>query len=42
MTDSATFDRLGIAEGKEVSLTVDERDAPDGLADGKVLWIVDA
>ena len=41
MTDSETFDRIGIAEGEVVSLTVDERDAPDGFEVGKVLWIVD-
>ena len=41
MTDSGTYDRIGIAEGKVVSLIVDERDAPDGLATGKVLWITD-
>ncbi len=41
MTDSETFDRIGIAEGEVVSLTVDERDAPDGFEIGKVLWIID-
>ena len=41
MTDSKTYDRIGVAEGKVVSLIVDERDAPDGLAVGKVLWILD-
>ncbi len=41
MTDSKTYDRIGIAEGKVVSLTIDEREAPDGMAEGKVLWIAD-
>lgn len=41
MTDSKTYDRIGIAEGKTVSLTVDERDAPGELEVGKTLWIVD-
>ncbi len=40
-TDSETFDRIGIAEGKVFSLTVDERDASAELAAGKVLWIID-
>ena len=41
MTDSRTYDRIGIAEGKVISLTVDERDAPGELEVGKVLWIID-
>lgn len=41
MTDAKTHDRIGIAEGKVVSLTVDERDAPSELEVGKVLWIID-
>ena len=41
MTDSRTYDRIGIAEGKAVSLTVDKRDAPDELEVGKTLWITD-
>lgn len=41
LTDSRTYDRIGIAEGKAVSLIVDERDAPDELPAGKVLWILD-
>jgi hypothetical protein len=41
MTDAKTYDRIGIAEGKVVSLTVDERDAPSELEVGKVLWIID-
>ena len=41
MTDSRTYDQIGIAEGKTFSLTVDERDAPDELEVGKVLWVVD-
>ncbi|MGI9204023.1 MAG: hypothetical protein ACR2Q3_08430 [Woeseiaceae bacterium] len=41
VTDAKTFDRIGIAEGKFVSLTIDERDAPSDLATGKVLWISD-
>jgi len=41
MTDSKTYDRIGIAEGKAVSLTVDERDAPAEFEVGKTLWIID-
>jgi len=41
MTDAKTYDRIGIAEGKRISLTVDERDAPSELEVGKVLWIID-
>ena len=41
MTDSKTYDSIGIAEGMAVSLTVDERDAPNGFDVGKVLWIID-
>ena len=41
MTDSRTYDRIGIAEGKIFSLTVDERDAPGELVVGQVLWIAD-
>ncbi len=41
MTDSRTYDRIGIAEGKVVSLTVDERDAPGEFDAGKVLWIIE-
>lgn len=41
ITDAKTFDRIGIAEGKVVSLTVDEREAPVELEVGKVLWITD-
>lgn len=41
LTDSETYDRIGIVEGKAVSLTVDERDAPVELEVGKVLWILD-
>lgn len=41
MTDSKTYDRIGIAEGKVFTFNVDERDAPDGLAAGKILWITD-
>ncbi len=41
LTDSKTLDRIGIAEGRAVSLTVDERDAPVGFDVGKVLWIID-
>ena len=41
MTDSELYDRIGIAEGKAVSLTVEERDAPQDIASGRVLWIVD-
>ena len=41
MTDAKTYDQIGIAEGKTVSLTIDERDAPSDLAVGQVLWIVD-
>ncbi len=41
MTDSRTYDRIGIAEGQVVTLTIEERDAPEGLAEGKVLWIID-
>ena len=40
-TDSETFDRIGVAEGKAVSLTLEERHAPADIAPGKVLWIVD-
>lgn len=42
LTDSKTYDRIGIAEGKTLSVRVEERDAPSDLATGKVLWIVDA
>lgn len=41
MTDSKTYDRIRIAEGKVFSLVVDERDAPEELEVGKVLWIID-
>ncbi len=41
MTDSATYDRIGIAEGEAVSLTVEERAAPGELKAGNVLWIID-
>lgn len=41
MTDSKTYDRIGIAEGRAVSLTVDERDAPADMEAGKTLWIID-
>lgn len=41
MTDSKTYDRIGIAEGKAVSLTVDERDAPANMEVSKTLWIID-
>ncbi len=41
MTDSKTYDRIGIAEGKAVSLTVEERAAPGEFKAGNVLWIVD-
>jgi len=41
VTDAKTFDRIGIAEGKIVSLTIDERDAPNELEAGTVLWIID-
>jgi len=41
MTDANTFDRIGIAEGNVVSLTVDEREAPVELEVGTVLWITD-
>lgn len=41
VTDSKTYDRIGIAEGRVVSLTVDERDATEELEIGKVLWIID-
>ena len=41
VTDSRTYDRIGIAEGKVVSLTVDERDATEALEAGTVLWIID-
>ena len=40
VTDSKTYDRIGIAEGMVVSLTVDERDATDALDIGNVLWII--
>lgn len=39
MTDSKTYDQIGIAEGRVVTLNIEEREAPDGLAEGKVLWI---
>ena len=41
MTDSRTYDRIGIVEGKAFSLTVDERDAPAEFEVGKTLWIID-
>ena len=41
MTDSKTFDQAGIEEGKVVSLTIEERIAPDGFKEENVLWIVD-
>jgi hypothetical protein len=41
VTDSRKCDQIGITEGKILSLTVEERDAPDDIAAGKVLWIVD-
>lgn len=41
MTDAKTYERIGIAEGKVVSLTIDECDAPSELEVGKVLWIID-
>lgn len=41
VTDAKTFDRIGIAEGKMVSLIVDERDASSELGAGSVLWIID-
>jgi hypothetical protein len=41
MTDAKTYDRIGINEGKIVSLTIDECDAPSELEVGKVLWIID-
>ena len=41
MVDSQQLDQIGIAEGRTVSLTVEERDAPSELAASKVLWIVD-
>ena len=41
VTDAKTYDRIGIAEGKFVSLTVDERDATSELGVGDVLWIID-
>ena len=41
MTDSKLYDRIGIAEGTILELTIEERDAPSELATGKVLWIID-
>lgn len=41
ITDSETYNRIGIAEGKVASLTIDERVAPEGMETGEVLWIVD-
>ena len=41
MTDSKQYDQIGIADGKILSLTVEERDAPSEIATGKVLWIID-
>ncbi len=41
IVEAARYDQLRIAEGKRITVTVDERDAPADLADGKVLWIVD-
>ncbi|MEL7185155.1 MAG: hypothetical protein AAFN50_01820 [Pseudomonadota bacterium] len=41
VTDAKTYDRIGIAEGKSVSLTIEERDATEALDAGNVLWIVD-
>ena len=41
MTESKLYDHIGIAEGKTLSLTVEERDAPSDIASGKVLWIID-
>jgi len=41
VTDAKTYDQIGIAEGRVVSLVVDERDASRELGVGKVLWIID-
>ena len=41
MMDSKQHDQIGIADGKIFSLTVEERDAPSDISNGKVLWIID-
>ena len=40
LTDSKTYDRIGIAEGRVVALNLEEREAPADLEVGSVLWIV--
>ena len=42
MTDARRFDELRLAEGKRVTVTVDERDAPEGVSKDRILWILDA
>ncbi len=39
MADSQLFDTIGIAEGKVVTLSVNERSAPPDVANGTILWI---
>lgn len=38
MLDSPVFDAIGIAEGKVVTLFVEERNAPSDIASGTILW----
>ncbi|MEM9335909.1 MAG: hypothetical protein AAGA33_13775 [Pseudomonadota bacterium] len=39
--ESSRFDALRIAEDRRFTFTVDEREAPKDLSDGKLLWILD-
>ncbi|MEM6512111.1 MAG: hypothetical protein AAF660_03775 [Pseudomonadota bacterium] len=38
--EAKRFDELRIQEGRRISITVDEREAPEHVGEGKVLWIV--
>ncbi len=40
--EAARYDELRIAEGRRLTFTVDEREAPPAIAEGKTLWILDA
>ncbi len=39
MTDSKTYDDIGIADGRTFTFSVEERDAPADYAAGNILWI---
>lgn len=41
IVEASRFDQLRIQDGKRITVTVDERDAPTDVAKGTMLWIVD-